>query len=259
MRMVAIALLFIPSLALAQDASRLDLPLHERLEQPQRVAAAKMRLTDLVSFIAISFKVPVLVETTSPVPDLSISAGTYNVRQLLDSVMPQLHGFAWRDEKGVVHVYKRRLLNSRGNIMNVRIHRFTFPRNVAEFLYFFRPCIRNTVQGYECGVGAFSGLLPLDLHRERLPSETFRDVSARDILLSALKANGRFYVLIAFESDTPKLKSEFPYLNWFSQSLVSNDPSAIWVQNPTRPGQIVRDVSAHHEQSRGSSASSSAH
>jgi hypothetical protein len=87
MRAAALLVVFACSLALGQQqsaSSRLDLPLQQRLDSPQRVAAASVRLTVFVSFIATSFKVPMLVETISPVPELRIPAGTYTARQLLD-------------------------------------------------------------------------------------------------------------------------------------------------------------------------------
>jgi hypothetical protein len=235
MRIAAALILLASSLTGAQAApSRLEMPLRERLDAPQRIAAASVRLTNFAGFIATSFKVPLLVETTSPVPDLKIPAGTYSPRQLLDSAVRQLHGFAWRDEDGVAHLYNRQLVKSPGNILNVRIHRFSFPGNVAEFLYDFRPCISGTIQGYGCA-GGMAGILPADLERESLPKfTTFKDVSARAILLAALKENGRFYVLIAFESPQPKLTSDYPYLNWFSQSLVPTEPAPMWVQTPKK-------------------------
>ena len=239
MRIAAALILVASSLASAQQnpPPRLQMSLQQRLETPQRVAAASVRLTDFTNFVATSFKVPLLVETPSPVPDLKIRAGTYTPRQLLDSAVRQLQGFEWRDEGGVAHLYNAHLLKARGNVLNVRIHRFYFPHDVAEFLYLFRPCISSTIQGYGCGGGAFSGLQPPDLKREPLPYlMAFRDVSAREILLTALKANGRFYVLVAFESTDPKFTSQFPYRNWFSQSLVATDPAPMWVQTPKRNG-----------------------
>lgn len=233
MRIAAVLMLLVSSLASAQQSvpSTLEMSLQQRLNTSQRIASASVRLTDFASFVATSFKVPLLVETTSPVPDLKTPAGIYSARQLLDSAVRQLHGFEWKDEGGVAHLYDAQLLKARGNLLNVRIHRFYFPHDVAEFMYLFRPCISATIQGYGCEGGVFSGFLPADLKREPLPYLTaFKDVSAREILLAALKANGRFYVLIAFESTDPKLTSQFPYVNWFSQSLVSAEPPPMWVQ-----------------------------
>ena len=52
------------------------------------------------------------------------------------------------------------------------------------------------------------------------------------ILLTALKVNGRFYVLIAYEGTEPKLRSQFPLENWFGESLEVAEPSPLWVQKP---------------------------
>jgi hypothetical protein len=49
--------------------------------------------------------------------------------------------------------------------------------------------------------------------------QTFKDAIARDILMTALKKNGRFYLLIPFEKAEPKLKSQSPLENWFGESL----------------------------------------
>lgn len=71
------------------------------------------------------------------------------------------------------------------------------------------------------------------LQHESLPYlEAFKDVTAREILLGALHANGYFYVLIAYESTRPKLTSEFPLANWFGRSLIPDEPEPMWVQTP---------------------------
>ena len=56
--------------------SRLDLPLEQRLNVPQRVALVPRRLTDFVSFIATSYKVPLLVERPLRIvnPEMAILA-----------------------------------------------------------------------------------------------------------------------------------------------------------------------------------------
>lgn len=213
--------------------SRLDLPLEQRLDLPQRVASVPLQLTDFVSFIATSFKVPLLVETTAPVPHLRTPEGTYSARQLLDLAMNQLFAFEWKDEAGVAHIDQKRLVVSSGNLLNIRIRHFAFPANVGEFMYYFRPCIWATIQGCDCLGGAYSSFQLPKLERGRLPLfQNFRDSLARDILLAALQENGRFYVLIAFEGTEPSVKSDYPFLNWFAESLEVAEPSPLWVQNP---------------------------
>jgi hypothetical protein len=217
--------------------SRLDLPLEQRLDLPQGVASATLTLTDFASFIATSFKVPLLVETPAPVPDLQIHAGTYSARQLLDAALDQLPRFQWRDEEGVAHIYQTGLVKSPGNLLNVRIPEFSFPHDVGEFMYYFRPCISSVVQGYGCRGGVYTGFQLPKLQQGALPpGQNFHDVLARDILLAALKTNGRFYVLIAFERIEPNLKSQFPLRNWFAESLEMAEPSPISVQTPKPRG-----------------------
>ena len=213
--------------------SRIDLPLERRLDLPQRVASARLRLTDFISFIATSFKVPLLVETPAPVPDLDSPEGTYTARQLLDVAIGQLPGFAWKDDAGVAHIYQKHLINSAGNILNVRIPHFAFPHDVGEFMYLFSPCISSVIQGYRCEGVAYSGFQLPKLKQGGLPYlQFFTNEVARNILLTALRENGRFYLLIAFEGTEPKLKSQFPFMNWFAESLEVSDPSSIWVQSP---------------------------
>ena|ERR1700721_121959 len=80
MRIVGLLIVLAAGTLSAQSTtavSRLDLSLEPRLDLPQRVASASLRLTDIVSFIATSFKVPLLVETPAQVPNLQIPAGTY--------------------------------------------------------------------------------------------------------------------------------------------------------------------------------------
>ena len=236
MRIVALLIVLATSMVSAQTStpvSRLDLPLEERLNVPQRVASVPRRLTDFVSFIATSYKVPLLVETPAPGPNLKTPDGTYTARQLLDIAMRQLPRFEWKNEAGVAHIYEKRLLRSSGNLLNVRIPRFAFPHDVGEFMYLFRPCIGSVIQGYGCEVGVYSGFQLPQLKQGGLTyGQTFTNELARDILLTALKMNGRFYVLIAFEGTEPKLRSEFPFQNWFAESLEVAEPSPLWVQIP---------------------------
>ena len=213
--------------------SRLDWSLQQRLDTPQRVASASVTLRDFVGFIGNSFKVPLLVEATSPVPDLTIPAGTYSARQLLDIGVLQLRGYEWKPEGGVAHLYQTELVRSHGNFLNVQIHRYYFPKSVGDFVLSFRACIHSTINGYGSLGGVITGIMPLGLDKESLPyAEGFEDVTARAILLRALQANGRFYVLIAYESTRPKLTSDFPFVNWFTQWLVPAEPAPLWIQRP---------------------------
>lgn len=51
-------------------------------------------------------------------------------------------------------------------------------------------------------------------------------------MLRALQANGHFYVLIGYPSETPKLDNDFAIRNWFIRSLVADGPLPIWIQTP---------------------------
>ena len=216
-------------------SSPVDLPLEQRLDLPRRVASVPLRLTDFVSFIATTFKVPLLVETPAPVPDLKTPEGSYSARQLLDIAVAHLPGFEWKDERGVAHVYQKRLADSSGNLLNVRIPHFSFPNEVGEFMYLFRPCINSVIQGYACAGGVYTGFQLPKLRQGGLPyAQTFTNEAARNILLASLKANGRFYVLIAFEGTQPKLQSMYPFANWFAESLEVDEPSPMWVQTPKK-------------------------
>src|SRR5262249_23565342 len=74
--------------------------------------------------------------------------------------------------------------------------------------------------GIRCNGGLYTGFQLPKLRRSGLPyAQTFTNEGARNILLASLKANGRFYVLIAFEGTQPKLHSMYPFANWFAQSL----------------------------------------
>jgi hypothetical protein len=235
-----VALLAIPiatqSPPFATEQARLSLPLTQRLDTPLRIAGARLTLADLTGFLATSFKVPLLVETTNANPELRIPAGSFTARKLLDIAVRQLRGYSWKEEGGVAHLFQQELVGSKGNLLNVKIHRFWFQNNVAEFLYILRSCIHSTTQRYGCDGGVISDLPLPELLREPLPYlEPFKDVPARTILMRALQANGHFYVLIAFESTHPKLKSESPFMQWFGYSLVPNQPQPMWIQRKQQP------------------------
>src|SRR5512147_1157588 len=113
MRMAALLFGLVSIAATAQQAAPAltALPLQQRLDRPQHIASTSLRLTDFVSFIATSFKVPMLVEMPVPVPDLKFREGTYSARELLDIAVKQLNGFKWEDYFGVAHLYNRQLVN----------------------------------------------------------------------------------------------------------------------------------------------------
>ena len=236
MRIVAILITLVATACSPRPTktiSRLDLPLDQRIELPQRVASASLSLAEFAQFIATSFKVPLLVETPAPVPYLRTPEGTYSARQLLDAAIMQIPGFEWKDEGGVAHIYGKRLVASSGNLLNVRIPQFSFPHDVGEFMYLFRPCIDSVIQGYGCRGGAYTGFQLPKLKQGGLPyGQTFTNEDARSILLTALKANGRFYVLIAFEGAQPKLRSEYPFGNWFAESLEVSEPTHLYIEIP---------------------------
>ena len=211
--------------------SRLDLPFSQRLDLPQKVAPASIRLKEFIGFIGTSFKVPLLVETSVPEATIRIEGGTYSARQLLDDMTRQLSGVEWKDEGGVAHIYGKNLVSSPGNLLNVHIPHFVSPGDVGEFMYLFRPCVSSVIHGYGCQGGAYAGFQLPKLKRGQLPDgRSFDNAVARNILLAALQSNGRFYVLIAFPNDRPKLTSDYPFINWFAESLEQDEPSPMWVQ-----------------------------
>lgn len=233
MRMFALLLLFSGS-ALPQStksaAALLELAPEQRLDIPQRVTAASLKLTDFVSFVSTTYKVPILAEITSN-SIVRIPTGTFTARELLNNTVAQLGGFTWTDKDGIAHFYDKHLVTARGNILNTTIPHFAFPHTVGEFMYLLRPCIDSVIQGYGCKGGAYTGFQTPQLEKGTLPyGRGFSHAKAREILLSALEASGRFYVLIAFESTEPRVDSKFPFENWFARSLETDAPSPIWIQ-----------------------------
>ena len=93
---------------------RIDMPLHDRLQLHQGVSSVSLLLTDFVGFIATSYKVPILAEVTCPQPDVTITAGSYTARQLLDQAVSQLHEYRWKSENGVAHLYQSQLRRAGG-------------------------------------------------------------------------------------------------------------------------------------------------
>jgi hypothetical protein len=203
--------------------------LHDRLQLSQGVSSASLRLTDFVGFIATSYKVPMLAEVTCPQPDVTITAGTYTAQQLLDRTVSQLHGYRWKSENGVAHLYQSQLVKSRGNLLNVKLKKFYLPGNVTEFIEILRSCVANRAGGYGCAAASPStGCVACGLEKEPLPHlERFDEVTARAVLLRALQANGRFFVFIRFDTIHPKLNSDTQYANWFVQSLLPDNAAPI--------------------------------
>ena len=100
-------------------------------------------------------------------------------------------------------------------------------------MYFLRPCIRFVIEGSDCmSGGAYSGFMVPKLQMGQLPYlKSFWNLPARDILLTALKEIGRFYVLLAFEGTKPELKSQFPFVNWFADSAERSEPEPMWIDH----------------------------
>jgi hypothetical protein len=223
------AVITYPAQARPQSAQRLALPLEQRLDVPLRVSSATLKLTEFAAFVATSFKVPLLVESPLAVEGLKSPKGTYSARQLLNVVVRQRPELDWEDVGGVAHIFDKRLVRSRGNLLNVRIRWFAYSKDVGETLYMFRACVSATIKGFGCETSVNAGFALPHLQDGALPKgQTFENASVREILLTALKQNGRFWILIGFDGHVPKLESEFPFLHWYNESLEVNEAPILW-------------------------------
>jgi|SRR5215469_13887185 len=127
------------------------------------------------------------------------------------------------------------IVASSGNRVNIGIPHFSFPHDAGEFMYLFRLCIDSVIKGYACRGGFYSGFqLPKLRHGGSPYGHTFTNEVATAILLIALKTNVRFYTLIGFEGSPPKLRSEYPFANWFAESMEIDEPSPMWVHQIPR-------------------------
>jgi hypothetical protein len=180
-----------------------------------------LKLTDFASFIATSFKVPLMVETSAPVPDLQIQAGTYSARQLLDAAVAQLPRFKWKDEEGIAHIYQTGLVKSPGNLLS-----FHFPMTWGSLCTISAPVSVPSSRGTD--VEAASTL--------DFGGRDFNRADCRWDKTSTPCLPGTSCWLLAFESIEPNLKSQFPFRNWFAEALEVAEPSPIWVQTPKPHG-----------------------
>jgi hypothetical protein len=212
--------------------ARLALPLKQRLDVPLNHTAANFRLTDFVSFIATSYKVPLLAEVVAPVPDVQIPAGSHTARKLLDYVVSRLPGYAWDDDQGIANIFEVDVRKAAGNILNLPVHYFMVPPNVWEFNAEFRLCLWNIAKQQGCSGGVIDEVGQPELRKEALGVGSFHDAPAGTILRTVLRENGRFHVLMAYSSRRPKLGDSFVFENWYTQSLVPDEPLPIWIQIP---------------------------
>lgn len=177
---------------------------------------------------------PVLAEIVAPNPDISIPGGTYTARQLLDITVRAIPSYRWQNQDGVAHIYQRRVVDARGNLLNLRIHRFMTPQNVRDFNMIFRACLKSTVQGFGCMGAVITEITPAFFEKEKLGIEIFKDRTAREVLLWALQDNGFCYVVLGYPNSRPKLPgdAEFTFVNWHLRSLRTQEPDPIWIQSP---------------------------
>ncbi len=150
--------------------ARLALPLGQRLDTPLNHTSASFRLTDFVSFIATSYKVPVLAEVVAPVPDVQVPVGTHTARQLLDYVVGRLPGYAWDDDDGVANIFQVDLRKAPGNVLNQPTNHFDVPSNVWEFNSKFRSCQWDIAHQQDCGGRVWTKLLNQNCRRKRWES-----------------------------------------------------------------------------------------
>lgn len=234
-RALLLGFILLQGLCWAQDSqSRPNLSLDRRLDIPVVVVPVRGKLTDLVSFVATTYKVPVLAEIVAPNPDISIPGGTYTARQLVDITVRAIPSYRWQNQDGVAHICQRRVVDARGNLLNLRIHRFMTPQNVRDFNMIFRACLKSTVQGFGCMGAVITEITPAFFEKEKLGIEIFKDRTAREVLLWALQDNGFCYVVLGYPNSRPKLPgdAEFTFVNWHLRSLRTQEPDPIWIQSP---------------------------
>ena len=196
-------------------------------------------LAEVLSFLAHTYRLPLIAELAQPLPKVTIAANKQRVPQVFDSLMQQAPGYAWAWENGVVHVFNKRLLTQSKNFLNWRLTNFISPIDLGTFSSALPTQLHNLEIGYH-GLGSVgNGLIPQKLQQILLPGQTFRNASARQILFSTAQSSKQFYSIVVFPNAHPRTHAdaEFAFQNWFWRAIGDQSSQHIYAQKP--PSRVV--------------------
>lgn len=176
----------------------------------------KGSLLNALVFVSTQFRVPVIGELVGPQDhDLVIPAGTDSARQILDQLVSQSRGYEWSVHLGVVHFYERRVVNAKGNFLNLRLRTFEIPPNVSDLKLILRERLTNDAKGLTGAV--ISYMASPELKEEVIASKRLQNATGRKILVTSAELTPKFTSIIVFPRREPKGNEDVDYAsrNWF--------------------------------------------
>jgi hypothetical protein len=175
-------------------------------------------LANTLVLVATEYRVPIVAELTATEdPQVDIPAGKATARKLFALLVAKAPQYDWREHAGVVHFYRRTVLNAPANPLNVKLKSFQSPENVSQLKIFLPTRLYNVSQGFQEGGAAISAFPSTELSQQRLPRTIFRDATGRDILLAAAAAQPQFSSIIVLPNSHPQGGKDLEYANrhWF--------------------------------------------
>lgn len=194
-------------------------------------------LPELLRFVAQQYNVPIIGELLQPLPaKLEIPAGTNSAIEAISAILKLVPNYRFEVAAGnVIHFYHPAVVDVSGNFLNLRIQRFTMPRDVSELKVILRARLNAAAQGLQGEGIVTSGFGAPELEKCRIAPAELEDVTGREVLLRAAGETRGFYSIVVFPNRT--LRSEaslrYAYQHWFWGGLVSSErDTTMYIQKP---------------------------
>jgi hypothetical protein len=200
------------------------------LDTPQQHRPISTDLANTLVMIATEYKLPIIAELTATEnPKVDIPEGKAAARQLFALLVAKTPQYDWKEHAGVVHFYRKTVLNAPANPLNVKLKSFQSPENVSQLKIFLPTRLYNVSQGFQEGGAAISAFPSTELSLQRLPRTIFRDATGRDILLAAAAAQPQFSSIIVLPNSHPQGAKDLEYANrhWFWFAMTTQNHPVI--------------------------------
>lgn len=122
----------------------------ELLERKISINLRKKDASNILEYIAVTFKIPIGVEHTYPNQkdmlneNIDINFNEASLKEVLNYLFPEKSPYEWSVNQGVVNIYPKQ---SVGNILSTRVKRFDIdeadPAKVLRFIYNLRELKEN--------------------------------------------------------------------------------------------------------------------
>lgn len=214
--------------AVAVQAVEVGKPLS--LDTSQEHSRISADLANTLVSIATDYRVPIVAELTATEnPKVEIPEGKATARQLLALLVTKAPQYDWKEHGGVVHFYRRTVLNAPANPLNVKLKSFQSPANVSQLKIVLPARLYNASQGFQEGGAVISAFPSTELQQQKLPGKIFRDATGRDILLAVVASQPQFSSILVLPNPHPRGAKDLEYASrhWFWFAMTTQNHPVI--------------------------------